>query len=66
MSEWCKKHEVEFDIDEGCRCCYSEWLIISEIVKDLKVIECHRVFGEDETLLDIILDKLEKWEKELK
>ena len=42
MSEWCKKHEVEFDEDEGCRCCYSEWLIISEFVKHIdKIIgEC--------------------------
>ena len=39
--------------------------LISEFVNDLKVIECHRVFGEDETLLDIILDKLKKWEEKL-
>ena len=39
--------------------------LILEFVKDLKAIEFHRVFGKDETLLDIILDKLEKWEKKL-
>ena len=40
--------------------------LITEFVNDLKAIEIHRVFGEDETLLGTILDKLEKWEEKLK